>query len=100
MSQKIPLETQKALETLQKVAAETLDRKRRLGHYAVIWQDGRPVAIGEDAPAHLAPPLSQGQGDYTQERHACLDKTSLEDVLISMKQRPEDDTNQYDEIIE
>jgi hypothetical protein len=29
-----------------------------------------------------------------------VDKTSLEDILISMKQRPEDDTNQYDEIIE
>jgi hypothetical protein len=59
MSQKIPLETQKALETLQKVAAETLDRKRRLGHYAVIWQDGRSVAIGEDAPDHLSLLLSE-----------------------------------------
>jgi hypothetical protein len=59
MTHKIPLETQKALETLQKVAAETLDRKRRLGHYAVVWQDGRPVAIGEDAPAHLAAPPSK-----------------------------------------
>jgi hypothetical protein len=46
-------ETQEILETLQKVAAETLDRKRRLGHYAVIWQDGKPVAIGEDAPDKL-----------------------------------------------
>jgi hypothetical protein len=43
-------DTQKILETLQAVAAETLERKRRLGHYAVIWQDGRPVAVGEDAP--------------------------------------------------
>jgi hypothetical protein len=59
MSQKIPLETQKALETLQKVATETLDRKRRLGHYAVIWQDGRSVAIGEDAPDPLSLPLSE-----------------------------------------
>ncbi len=47
-------DTQKILETLKKVAAETLDRKRRLGHYAVIWQDGRPVAIGEDAPDEFA----------------------------------------------
>jgi hypothetical protein len=93
-------ETQEILETLQKVAAETLDRKRRLGHYAVIWQDGQPVAIGEDAPAHLATPPSKGQGDYTQERHEWLGKNSLEDILTSMKQRPEDDTNQYDEIIE
>lgn len=43
-------DTQKILETLRKVAADTLERKRRLGHYAVVWQDGKPVAIGEDAP--------------------------------------------------
>jgi hypothetical protein len=59
MTQKIPLETQKALETLQKVAAETLERKRRLGHYAVIWRDGKPVAIGEDAPTDLSVPTSE-----------------------------------------
>jgi hypothetical protein len=59
MTQKIPLETQKALETLQKVAAETLERKRRLGHYAVIWRDGKPVAIGEDAPDDLSVPTSE-----------------------------------------
>ena len=58
MTNKIPPETQTALETLRKVAAETLDRKRRLGHYAVIWQDGKPVAIGEDAPGSLAVPPS------------------------------------------
>jgi hypothetical protein len=61
MSHKIPIETQKALETLQRVAAETLDRKRRLGHYAVIWQDGKPVAIGEDAPVHLVEPTVAGE---------------------------------------
>lgn len=49
----LPPDTQKILETLQKVAADTLERKRRLGHYAVIWQDGKPVAIGEDAPDDL-----------------------------------------------
>jgi hypothetical protein len=93
----IPPDAQKILDGLNQVAADTLERKRRLGHYAVVWQDGRPVAIGEDAPAHLATP--QGQGDYTQERHEWLDKTPLEDILASIKQRPEDDTNQYDEII-
>ena len=49
----IPQDTQEILETLRKVAADTLERKRRLGHYAVIWRDGKPVAIGQDAPAHL-----------------------------------------------
>ncbi len=46
----IPLDTQKILEVLRQVAADTLERKRRLGHYAVVWRDGKPVAIGEDAP--------------------------------------------------
>ena len=43
-------DTQIMIDTLKQVAAETLDRKRRLGHYAVIWQDGKAIAIGEDAP--------------------------------------------------
>lgn len=52
----IPPDTQKALDCLKQVAANTLECKRRLGHYAVVWQDGRPVAIGEDAPDHLERP--------------------------------------------
>lgn len=51
--EKIPKAAQKTLEILQQVAAETLERKRRLGHYAIIWQDGKPIAVGEDAPEHL-----------------------------------------------
>ncbi|PZO58534.1 MAG: hypothetical protein DCF15_05360 [Phormidesmis priestleyi] len=43
-------ETQVVLESLKRTAAKTLERKRRLGHYAVVWRDGKPVAIGEDAP--------------------------------------------------
>ena len=39
----IPENTQKMLDTLTKVATETLDRKRRLGEYAVIWKEGKPV---------------------------------------------------------
>lgn len=50
----IPQDTQEILETLRKVAADTLERKRRLGHYAVIWRDGKPVALGEDAPDNLS----------------------------------------------
>lgn len=44
--------------------------------------------------------FSPGQGDYTKERHEWLDQISREDIFTSMKQRREDDTNQYDEIIE
>ncbi len=38
--------------TLKKVAEDTLERKRRLWEYVVIWQNGKPVAIGEDAPTY------------------------------------------------
>lgn len=46
----IPPDTQKILEVLKQVAADTLERKRRLGQYAVVWQDGKPVLVGDDAP--------------------------------------------------
>lgn len=42
--------SQRVLETLKKVSEETLERKRRLGHYAVLWKDGKIVLEGEDAP--------------------------------------------------
>lgn len=41
---------QKTLEALRKAVTNTLERKRLLGHYAVVWHDGEPVAIGDDAP--------------------------------------------------
>lgn len=50
----LPPDTQKILETLKQVAINTLDRKRRLGHYAVIWRDGKPICIGEDAPSNTS----------------------------------------------
>jgi hypothetical protein len=51
------IETAQLLAALQAAVTSTLDRKRRLGHYAVVWQDGRPVAIGEDRPDTDADPL-------------------------------------------
>ena len=38
------------LESLRRAVAKELDRKRRLGHYAVFWRDGRVVFEGDDAP--------------------------------------------------
>ena len=55
-------ETQVILDALKRTAAETLDRKRRLGHYAVVWRDGKPVLIGDDAPniqGEIAKPQNQ-----------------------------------------
>jgi len=43
-------ESQIILDVLQQAVAKTLERKRRLGHYYVIWRDEKPVMIGEDAP--------------------------------------------------
>lgn len=44
--------------------------------------------------------FSPGQGNYTKERHEWLDQIPLEDVLISMRKRREDNETQYDEIFE
>jgi len=41
----------KAKGALARAVAEALDRKRRLGQYAVIYQDGRIVRIEPERPA-------------------------------------------------
>ena len=51
MTTPISPQTLEVLEALKRVAAETLEKKRRLGHYAVVWKDGRPALIGDDAPS-------------------------------------------------
>lgn len=38
------------LESLKNAVKKTLDRKKRLGHYVVIWKDDQAVLVGEDAP--------------------------------------------------
>lgn len=44
------VDTQAMLDSLRHAVAKTLDRKRRLGHYAVLWDGNKPVLVGEDAP--------------------------------------------------
>jgi hypothetical protein len=44
------LEGQKQLETLRQAVSKALETKRRLGQYAVIWRDAKPVMAGSDAP--------------------------------------------------
>jgi hypothetical protein len=46
-------ETQAMLDCLRQAVTKTLDRKRRLGQYAVLWSGGVSIAVGEDAPANL-----------------------------------------------
>ncbi len=48
-----------ALKSLRRAVAEALERKRRLGQYAVFWRDGRIVYEGPDAPSpEEEPPVS------------------------------------------
>lgn len=42
-------ESQILLDALRKAVSEALERKRRLGQYAVVWQNGKPVITGENA---------------------------------------------------
>lgn len=44
------------LETLRQAVDKTLEKKRRLGQYAVTWKDGKPVIAGEDAPEPSSTP--------------------------------------------
>ena len=46
---------QRALDLLRAAVAEALDRKRRLGQYAVIWRDGQVVRIEPDQEAPSKP---------------------------------------------
>ena len=41
-------EGQRQLDTLRQAVGKALEKKRRLGQYAVIWKDGKPVIAGED----------------------------------------------------
>lgn len=45
--------TQEILDSLQTIVSETLDRKKRLEQYAVIWRDGKPFVLGNDSSQTL-----------------------------------------------
>jgi hypothetical protein len=49
-------EDQRALDALRSAVTEALERKRRLGQYAVIWRDGQVVRIEPDDEAPSEPP--------------------------------------------
>ena len=53
-------EDQRALDSLRQAVAEALERKRLLGQYALIWQEGRPVSVIPDQ-VEPAQPLTQGE---------------------------------------
>jgi hypothetical protein len=37
-------------DALQEAVTAELERKRRLGHYVVLWEDGQLLLRGDDAP--------------------------------------------------
>jgi hypothetical protein len=43
------------LNALRAAVAKELDKKKRLGHYYVIWENDQVVLIGDDAPQSLHP---------------------------------------------
>jgi len=55
----ISSEDQQILDSLTNAVAEALERKRRLGQYAVVWRDGQPVIIGKEleSKSHSIPSL-------------------------------------------
>jgi len=65
----------------------------RLGYQALI------NSLGVVDSIRFIQYFSPGQGDYTKERHQWLDNTSLEELFQLMKQNPESENTQYDEII-
>lgn len=60
--------TQAMWECLQRAVTKTLDRKRRLGHYAVLWDGQHPVLVGEDAPHDPTRQAQPGQPTEAKEQ--------------------------------
>ena len=50
------VKNQHTLDALRRAVTEALDRKRRLGEYAVIWRDGQVVRLeADELPVHVEP---------------------------------------------
>ena len=61
-----------SLDALQRAVTKALDRKRRLGQYAVLWEEDRMVLVGPDAPREQelsgSHQTSEHSGDAVQAR--------------------------------
>ena len=44
------LDSQIMLDTLKIAVDKALDKKKRLGQYAVVWSENKPAFIGDDIP--------------------------------------------------
>lgn len=54
-------DTLEMLQTLKSAVAKTLDRKRRLGQYAVSWEDGKVAFTEGDYPMQHSSIKDQSQ---------------------------------------
>ena len=52
-------EAQLALDALQKAVKNALEKKKRLGQYAVIWQDGKPKIIAPNEQHQAGTPTTK-----------------------------------------
>ena len=43
-------QAQAILHALKEAVRKSLDKKKRLGQYAVTWQNGRPILVDDDVP--------------------------------------------------
>jgi hypothetical protein len=49
LSPRVSTEDQQVLDLLRQAVTDELERKRRLGQYAVFWRDGGPVEVAADS---------------------------------------------------
>ena len=52
-------EAQIMLDSLQRAVTDTLEKKRRLGQYAVVWRDGKPVILNFDVKPESETPAEE-----------------------------------------
>ena len=48
----VSVDNQKMLESLKTAVAKALEKKKRLGQYAVVWVDNKPVIVKEEFLQH------------------------------------------------
>ena len=72
---------EEALAALQRAVTRALERKRRLGQYAVFWEDGQVIFDGPDAPAEHEGPAGRS-------------RIGTEEATPPDAERPETDTEQ------
>lgn len=57
-------DTAAMLDALRRAVSEALEKKRRLGHYAVFWEHGEIRVAGEDAPVMYGYPEANPMRDH------------------------------------